>query len=156
VISFPLMDHNLNPPSNLSIRSAEPVDAAHIVQLIRQMGSDSDVNEEYVLYYLAGSERGVLLACLGDQIAGLLSYSMRADLYHAGNSVLIEELVVDERQRGKGIGGALMEALLKQGEVLDCRELCLAVMPANEAAIHFYKSHGLVEEALFLERHFRP
>jgi hypothetical protein len=27
-------------------------------------------------------------------------------------------------------------------------------MPAKEGAIRFYKRHGLVEEALFLERHF--
>jgi ribosomal protein S18 acetylase RimI-like enzyme len=114
------------------------------------------VNQEYVLHYLAGRERGVLLACLDDRIAGLLSYSVRADLYHAGNSVLIEELVVDEGQRGKGVGGALMEALVQRVQGLDCRELCLAVMPDNEAAIRFYKRHGLVEEALFLERHFRP
>ncbi len=113
------------------------------------------MNEDYVLHYLSGTERGVLLACLEEHIAGLLSYSVRADLYHAGNSVLIEELVVDEAYRGKGIGGALMDALLKRAEGLACRELCLAVMPDNEPAIRFYKRHGLVEEALFLERHFR-
>lgn len=150
------MNNNPNPSSHLSIRPAEPSDAVHIVRLIRQMGSDSDVNEEYVLHYLSGTERDVLLACLEENVAGLLSYSVRADLYHAGNSVLIEELVVDERFRGKGIGGALMDALLKRAEGLQGRELCLAVMPDNESAIRFYKRHGLVEEALFLERHFRP
>jgi ribosomal protein S18 acetylase RimI-like enzyme len=149
------MNNSPNPSSNLSIRPAEPLDAAHIVRLIRQMGSDSEVSEAYVLHYLSGTERGVLLASLGGHVAGLLSYSVRADLYHAGNSVLIEELVVDEEHREKGIGGALMEALLKRAEELECRELCLAVMPDNEPAIRFYKKHGLVEEALFLERHFR-
>ena len=101
-------------------------------------------------------ERGVLLACLGNHVAGLLSYSLRADLYHAGNSLLIEELVVDEKHRGKGIGGALMTSLLKRVDELGCKELCLAVMPENEGAIRFYKRHGLQEEALFLERHFNP
>jgi ribosomal protein S18 acetylase RimI-like enzyme len=118
------------------------------------MGLDSELGEEYVLHYLAGSERGVLLACLEEEVAGLLSYSVRADLYHAGNSVLIEELVVDEKHRGHGIGSALMEALLQKAQALGCRELCLAVMPDNEQAIRFYKRHGLVEEALFLEQHF--
>lgn len=37
---------------------------------------------------------------------------------------------------------------------LDCKEVCLAVMPDNERAIRFYKHHGLKEEALFLEKHF--
>jgi ribosomal protein S18 acetylase RimI-like enzyme len=148
------MEDNLKPSFNLSIRSGEPADAPHIVQLIHQMGPDSELTEDYVLHYLSGTERSVLLACLGEKVAGLLSYSVRADLYHAGSSVLIEELVVDEEHRGKGIGAALMDVLLHKVEGLGGKELCLAVMPENEAAIRFYKRHGLVEEALFLERHF--
>ena len=144
----------MNNTSNLYIRPAESSDAAHIVRLIHQMGPDSELTEDYVLHYLSGTERSILVACLDEEVAGLLSYSVRADLYHAGTCVLIEELVVDMGVRGQGIGGALMEALLKKAEGLECRELSLAVMPDNEAAIHLYKTHGLVEEALYLERHF--
>jgi ribosomal protein S18 acetylase RimI-like enzyme len=150
------MNNHPSPASTLSIRPAAPADAAHIVHLIRQMGADSEITEEYVLHYLSGVDREILLAQRGVQVAGLLSYSLRPDLYHAGNSVLIEELVVEEAHRGQGIGGKLMEALLNQVEGLGCKELCLAVMPGNEAAIRFYKRHGLGEEALFLERHFTP
>ena len=142
-------------PAVVTIRPAVPSDAPGIARLVRQMGADSEITEEYVGYFLTGSERGVLLACLEDQVAGLLSYSVRPDLYHAGNSVLIEELVVDEKYRGQGIGGSLLDALLKRLEGTGCKELCLAVMPDNEAAIRFYKRYGLVEEALFLERHFQ-
>src|SRR5512139_1631999 len=148
------MSNSFNPASNISIRSARPSDAGRIVQLIHQMGPDSPLTEDYVLHYLSGTERGILLACLDEQAAGLLSYSVRADLYHAGNCVLIEELVVDIGVRGQGIGGALMEAVLEKAAGLGCRELSLAVMPDNEAAIHLYKTHGLVEEAIYLERHF--
>jgi len=61
---------------------------------------------------------------------------------------------VDEGSRGTGIGSALMSALLERLPDLDCRELCLAVMPDNDREIRFDKKHGLVDEALFLERHF--
>jgi len=145
---------NNNLPHPVHIRPAISSDAAHIVRLIHEMGPVSALTEDYVLHYLSGTERGILLACLDEQVAGLLSYSVRADLYHAGNCVLIEELVVDIGVRGQGIGGALMEALLQRAEGLGCREISLAVMPDNEAAIHLYKTHGLVEEALYLERHF--
>ncbi len=139
---------------NILIREAGPEDARRIVELIGQLGSDSEVNEPYVLYYLTGTGRGVLLAQQEECICGLLSYSARADLFHGGDSVMIEELIVDETARGKGVGSALMEALLQRAQAMNCKELCLAVMPGNEGAIHFYKRHGLVEEALFLERHF--
>jgi ribosomal protein S18 acetylase RimI-like enzyme len=144
----------MNTPSNLSTRFAQPADAARIVHLIRQMGPDSPLTEGYVHHYLAGRDRQILLAQRGDTVVGLLSYSVRADLYHAGNSVLVEELVVEAACRGEGIGSALLHALLENLAGLACRELCLAVMPDNEAAIRLYKKHGLVEEALFLERHF--
>ena len=143
-----------NPSTSFTVRPAFPSDAAQIVHLIHQMGPDSDLIEEYVLHYLTGTDRGILLAQRGEQVVGLLSYSVRADLYHAGNSVLIEELVVEQGCRGDGIGGSLMNVLLERLPGLDCKELCLAVMPENEGAVRFYKRHGLVEEALFLERHF--
>jgi ribosomal protein S18 acetylase RimI-like enzyme len=147
------MNKGLQNSSQLCIRNATAIDAASIVRLIRQLGDDAEVTEAYVLQYLSGTERAVLLAQRGDAVEGLLSYSVRADLFHAGNSVLIEELVVDEKYRGEGIGDALMKALLDRLRGLDCKEVCLAVMPDNEGAIRFYKRHGLVEEALFLERH---
>jgi ribosomal protein S18 acetylase RimI-like enzyme len=144
------------PPTHteILIREAVPQDAGIIVSLIRQLAAGSLVSETYALHYLSGINRKILLAQRGDKVEGLLSYSVRPDLFHAGNSVLIEELVVDESSRGAGIGSALMSALLERLPDLDCRELCLAVMPDNERAIRFYKKHGFVEEALFLERHF--
>jgi ribosomal protein S18 acetylase RimI-like enzyme len=138
----------------ITIREASREDATDIIRLIRQLGEDSNVSEEYVFHYLSGSDRHILLARRGDTVCGLLSYSVRADLFHGGNSVLIEELVVEQEYRGEGLGGALMDALIEKVKGLDCKELCLAVMPDNEGAIRFYKRHGLTEEALFLERHF--
>ena len=125
-----------------------------VVQLIRQLGEDSEITNAYALKYLFGTDRKILLAERDDLVQGLLSYSVRPDLYHAGNSVLIEELVVEQGSRGEGVGGALMDALMARLQGSGCKEVCLAVMPENEGAIHFYKRHGLVEEALFLERHF--
>ncbi|HEX5807672.1 MAG TPA: GNAT family N-acetyltransferase [Anaerolineales bacterium] len=148
------MKTNPEQPSQILIREATAKDAGDAVRLICQLGDDSEVTEGYVLHYLSGTDRCILLAERADAVVGLLSYSMRADLFHGGNSVLIEELVVDEGCRGAGIGGALLDELMKRAEAFACKEVCLAVMPDNDEAIRFYKRHGLVEEALFLERHF--
>lgn len=145
---------NARTPSYILIREAEPEDATAVVHLIRQLGDDSQLTEGYVLNYLMGTDRHILLAEFNNQIRGLLSYSARADLYHAGNSILIEELVVDKACRGQGIGSALINSLMEKLQSIGCKEVCLAVMPENKEAIRFYKRHGLVEEALFLERHF--
>ncbi len=136
------------------VREATAQDAAAVVRLVRQMGDGSDITEEYVLHYISGADRGILIAQHEDAVAGLLSYSARADLFHAGNSVFIEELIVDEKCRGLGIGGALLDRVTERAGELHAKELSLAVMPDNADAIRLYKKHGLLEEALFLERHF--
>jgi ribosomal protein S18 acetylase RimI-like enzyme len=86
-------------------------------------------------------------------VIGLLSYSVRPDLYHAGDCCLIEELVVRDGRRGQGAGSALIEELLIR--VKDCAEVGLGVMADNESAIRFYRKHGFGDEALLLERHFQ-
>lgn len=150
-----IMKTYLRHSSEICVREATVADSHSVVELIRQLGDDAEVTEDYVRYYLSGKDRQILLAQRGGIVQGLLSYSLRADLYHAGNSVLIEELVVDVECRGEGIGGALINALFERLAALDCKEVCLAVMPDNEDAIRFYKAHGLMEEALFLEKHLR-
>lgn len=88
-------------------------------------------------------------------VIGLLSYSLRPDLYHAGEACLIEELVVEASQRGQGVGSALLTELLLRIAAAGCVEVALAVMPDNAPAIKLYHEHGLTDEALFLEKHFQ-
>lgn len=139
------------------IRKATSNDRHRIISLIQQLASESkeqsSITQEYVDSYLEKRDSHVLVAESEGRVQGLLSYSIRPDLYHAGNSALIEELVIEKSYRGQGLGSALLSVLLEDAKELDCKEICLAVMPDNERAVHFYRSHGLNEEALFLEKH---
>jgi ribosomal protein S18 acetylase RimI-like enzyme len=116
-------------------------------------GGQSTITEEYVNEYLSSAVSRILLAVQG-QVVGLLSYSIRPDLYHAANSCLIEEIIVQESSRSQGVGSALIAELFSRLEAHRCAEVSLAVMPENTQAIRFYRTHGLTEEALFLEKHF--
>jgi ribosomal protein S18 acetylase RimI-like enzyme len=142
----------------LKLRLAGEKDAARIVQLINAMATDgggqSPITEGYVAKYLASPASKVLLAESDGQVLGLLSYSVRPDLYHAGDACLVEELVVDGRFRSQGVGSALLTEVLSRMEAAGCAEISLAVMPDNARAIALYRRHGLTEEALFLEKHF--
>lgn len=142
---------------NIGIREARPTDAAAIVRLIHELaqtsGENSPIAEAYVEKYFASPLGTILLAEKQQEVVGLLSYSLRPDLYHAGNTCLIEELVVREAARGHGVGGALLKDLLSRLEAVGCVEVSVTTMPANTEAIAFYKKHGLTDEAVFLERH---
>ena len=144
---------------SILVRQARPGDECVIVELIRELaqtgGDASPVTEGYVREYLAFAPCGsnVLLAEQEGRAVGLLSYSVRPNLYHAANSALVEELVVREPARSQGVGSALLSELLDRLPSLGCAEVSVSTMPDNQDAMRFYRSHGLVDQAVFLEKH---
>ncbi len=144
--------------ATITIRDANLADASAIVGLIGEhaamAGEQSPITETYVATYLSNPTSRILLAEVQNRVVGLLSYSLRPDLYHAGPSCLIEELIVAEAARGQGVGSALVAELFSRLTALACAEVSAAVMPTNQRAIKFYRTHSLTEEALFLEKHF--
>ena len=141
----------------ITVREAKPGEEHDIVELIaeltRTLGETSPITAGYVQEYLAFPGCHVLWAEEEGRLVGVLSYSIRPNLYHAANSALIEELVVRESARGRGVGGALMSELLRRLPAQGCAEVSVTTMPDNDGAIRFYRSHGLVDEAVFLEKH---
>jgi ribosomal protein S18 acetylase RimI-like enzyme len=142
----------------IEIREATPVDTAVVVRLITELASSisekSSITEEYVKKYLTSPSSKVLLAEIQGRTVGLLSYSVRPDLYHASNTALIEELVVLEEFRSRGVGSALMSELFSRLSACGCAEVSLSVLKDNLKAIRFYQSQGMTDEALYLEKHF--
>ncbi len=133
-------------------------DAAKVVALIKQLASEmkegSALTEDYVAGYLRFPGNHVLLAEEDGSVLGLISFSVRPGLFHAADCALIEELVVAAGHRGRGVGGMLLKDLLVRLEQQGCAEVAVTTMPGNEGAARFYRSHGLVDEAVYLEKHF--
>jgi len=143
---------------NTIIRPAQNKDAPAILKLIAELAETIDEKSpltiEYILAYLATPGSTVLLAENDKSVLGLLSSSLRPNLYHGSNSCLIEEFIVGESARGQGVGGLLLDALLEALKDKACAEVSVTTMPDNLGAIKFYKAHGFVDEAIFLEQHF--
>ncbi len=144
---------------NLRIRAAEAGDGKRIVELIHQLakagGETSPLTAGYLEQYFGFPGSRILLAEDGERVIGLLSYSVRPDLYHAGDSAYIENLVVDQDRRGEGVGRALLKTALAEIERAGCVEVSIAAMPDNLAAQSLYRSLGLADEAVYLEKHFK-
>jgi ribosomal protein S18 acetylase RimI-like enzyme len=141
----------------ITIRDAQPADADALVRIIRETADEDNertpVSEAYVKEYLASPDSGILLAEAEGAVAGLLSYSIRPNLFHAAPSCLIELLVIRKHVRNHGAGSALVKTLLDRAGALGCAEVSVSTMPHNAGAIRFYRRHGLTEEAVFLETH---
>jgi ribosomal protein S18 acetylase RimI-like enzyme len=144
--------------TNLRIRQANADDANIIANLVRALaqsaGETTQLDDHYARIYLAMQGCGVLLAEQAGEAVGLLSYSMRPNLYHAKACGLIEELVVREDARGHGIGTTLIHEALRLFESLGCAEVSISTMPENEGAQRLYRALGFTDEAVLLEKHF--
>lgn len=141
----------------ISLRDAQSKDAAAIVGLIGELAAAaqdrSPISQAYVERYLASPTSHALLAESGGRVVGLLSYSIRPDLYHAADACLVEELVVHEPVRGHGVGSALLTELLSRLDGATCAEVSVAAACDNAPAMRLYRSHGLDEESILLETH---
>jgi ribosomal protein S18 acetylase RimI-like enzyme len=139
------------------IRSAQLEDALVIVGLIAELaeriGEHSPISENYVNTYISHRDNNILLAEENGQVVGLISFSIRPDLYHAANSCLIEELIVTAGARERGVGSALIDEVIQHACALKCAEVGVSTLEENKEAITFYNKHGFVDEAVLLEMH---
>ncbi len=137
------------------IRAPQPPDIPAIVRLISELastaGETSPITPDYVSRYLTSPASQLLLAEVDGEVVGLLSYSIRPNLYHAGDCCLIEELIVSQGRRGQGIGRALLAELMLR--LTGCKEISVGVLAENTAALEFYRRQGLTDEAVLLEKH---
>lgn len=144
-------------PATIDLREATSVDAAPIVMLIRALARVMDVvspvDDAYVREYVASPGSGILVADDAGQVVGLLSYSVRPSLVHAGRSCVIEELVVDQTTQRQGIGARLVEDLLRRAAGWGCIEVSVSTLAGQRGAIEFYKARGFSDDAVLLEKH---
>ena len=69
-------------------------------------------------------ELGVILVAQdGDTILGVISLSYPIAIRCSGSYARIEEYIVDESSRGRGIGGMLLEAAIKEARSMGCFDL---------------------------------
>ena len=87
-----------------------------------------------------------------------LGYAFCVYQQHLGSNLLtdiktlyIDDLCVDEAARGKHIGTALYDAVVKLAKETGCYNLTLNVWSCNPSAMAFYQSRGLVPQKIGME-----
>lgn len=87
------------------------------------------------------NEHLILVVCrLEGKMAGMASMATYKVI--SGYKGMVEDVVVDENFRGKGIGRALMEKLLEEAKRLHLTEILLFSGHHRTSAISLYKSLG--------------
>lgn len=113
-------------------------------------------NEAELMELLKDDSRPILVAV--DEEDEVVGYCFGIFQQQRENAVLtdiktlyIDDLCVDEGQRGKHIGKALYEAAVRLAKDNDCYNLTLNVWSCNPSAMRFYEAQGLVPQKIGME-----
>ncbi len=82
-----------------------------------------------------------LLAVSEGQVIGMSFCYIRYSTWK-GKRLYLEDLIVTEAWRGRGVGSLLFDDTLALARVLGCNAVCWQVLDWNTPAIEFYKAKG--------------
>lgn len=132
----------LRTPDDVTV---EVVDA--INHLLPQLSSSAPPLTTEDLTSLVTSEAAHLLVARADNGSIVGSMTLVVFRIPTGWRAWIEDVVVDETARGKGVGAALNEAALDHARAVGARTVDLTSRPSREAANRLYRRLGFVERA---------
>ena len=141
-------------PSNtdLQIRSAQESDVPLVLDFIRKLAEYGDISSEATVteadlraaLFGARPVAEAILAYVRDEPAGFAVYSLTFSSFMGKPGIYVEDLFVEHRFRGRGVGKALLLTLARRGRERGCGRLEWSVLNWNEQAMEFYQDLGAV------------
>ena len=112
-----------------------------LIQLSRSGKDKGEIPEQWFNEVINSPWHDLLLAIEDGEVIGIatMSVTMGAGI---NKNAFLEDFVVDEKARGKGVGNLLWEEMLKWSKEKGCKELEFTSGRGREAAQEFYKKHG--------------
>ena len=146
--------------SDVSLRDAEPADAAAVAVVYNQgiedrlatLETETRSAEERRRWLAArGPRHPVLVAEVDGKVVGwgsLNAFNPRPAYDHVADFSVYVEL----EWRGRGVGHRLLEALIARGRELGYHKLVLAAFPFNAAGITLYRRLGFADVGVYREQ----
>lgn len=132
------------------IRQAQPKDVSGILQLIHELAvyenepDAVEIDESCLLDYGFGEKKAFecfVAESTDGAILGMALFYNRFSTWK-GLTIHLEDLIVKEKHREKGIGKALFEGLIEHAKNEGINRLEWVVLDWNTNAIDFYESYG--------------
>ncbi|MBN9298997.1 MAG: GNAT family N-acetyltransferase [Filimonas sp.] len=130
----------------ITIRRAERKDCKRIMELVQELADFEKAPQEVTVTLDHFEESGfsdqpiwwAFVAEENDIILGFALYYIRYSTWK-GQRMYLEDLLVTEEARGKGIGKLLFDALITEAKEKGYNGITWQVLDWNEPAIQFYK-----------------
>lgn len=134
---------------NIMIREALAADVPAMMELVKELAE-----YEKSLHKVSNTESqmlkdgfgehpyfGAFVAEDNEEIIGISIYYYRYSTWK-GIRIYLEDIVVKEAFRGKGVGKLLFEATIQKGKEESCTGMMWQVLDWNKSAIGFYEKYG--------------
>ena len=142
-------------PPAVRIREATEDDLPRLIELLAQLSLDAPREEpgpplpqtysDAFAEIQADPRQRLLVAEAGGRIAGSATLIIVPNLTHQGRPyAIVENVVVDQTQRGGGIGELLMRHAIEAARRAGCYKLSLTSNRRREDAHRFYERLGFV------------
>ena len=139
----------------LTLREALPEDESSVFCLALDLATSYQVERvSFSRAYarvLASADMHLAVACAANEIIGYVLGISHPAFYANGNVAWVEEIMVAEDQRGKGIGKLLMDHFEAWAQSRECRLVSLATRRAAD----FYQAIGYVESAAYFRKELK-
>jgi ribosomal protein S18 acetylase RimI-like enzyme len=140
----------------IQIRYCEVGDFEGVQKLLKQLWPDVNSNpaELQIVFEraVASEAQKLIVAIAENSIVGFCSLTLKNNLWQAGNLGVVDELVVDNQYRAKGIGKSLMEKITEAARENKCKRIELDSSIHRTAAHQFYEHIGFVKRAYWFSK----
>lgn len=134
---------------NTLIRRAKREDCIAMMDLIRELAVFEKAPEQVTVSLTHFEESGfgpnpvwwAFVAETDGKIAGMALYYIRYSTWK-GQRMYLEDIIVSEPNRGKGLGTKLMDSLIKEAQENKFSGMLWQVLDWNEPAINFYQKYN--------------
>ncbi len=130
---------------------SNPVHRQKLVELMNdyiadEMGGGELFKGEKIIKLINGLQshpsKLILFASVNGSIVGLTNCFINFGTFAAASFINIHDIIVNKLYRGTGVGKALMNAIIKKADEINCAKITLEVREDNYRAQELYKSLG--------------
>lgn len=145
----------------ITVRAGVPEDLPEALALVKELALFEKEPDAVKVSLEEMSEAGFgkkkvfdfFVAEMSQRIVGLALYYYKYSTWK-GRCIYLDDLIVTEAHRGKGIGRQLLSAVLQKGREEGVRRVEWQVLDWNQDAIEFYRKHGVEFDAGWVNCHF--